>query len=177
MFRSFWFSILSAILILAAGTASLAEDLSKVYTNAEKGFSLRYPAKWEIKETTGEKVLEVMSPLQASAANQYRPTVTISIETLSEPMSIADYATNRFNQLHAQITDLKSLKTGRQVISHTNARWWVITCKENTFNLKGFLFIVMKGNRAFTISALSTVEQYTVYKDVLADIGASLTIY
>lgn len=177
MFRSFWFFIVSAFLIFVAGTTASTEDLSTVYTNAEKGFSVRLPSNWEIKEGKGGVDLTAVSPPNEASGNQYRPYVTISIENLPQMIPLIDYATNRLNKYRAQMTDLTFLKTGRQVISHTNARWWIITYSEKTVNLKGFIFIAMKGNRAFTIFAVSTLEQYPRYKDVLSDIGGSLTIF
>ena len=120
--------------------------------------------------------VSVTSPVRENATGQFRPNVHISMELLQQAKTMDEYTRMVFAQLQPRLTGLKFLKMGRQNISNTVARWWIITYREKSVNMKGVLYIVVKGNRAFTISTASSLEQYPAYKDVLGEIGGSLTI-
>jgi len=177
MIRRLQFSIFSVFFIFVAMTTALAETPSTQYKNAKNGFSFNVPAKWEIQEVNGGREVTVTSPAPEHAVNQFRPNAHISMEILEQNKTMDQYAQQVIAKLRTRMTDLQFLRTGRQTISHTPARWWIITYREKSVNVKGFLFIVLKGNKAFTTSAVAALEQYPAYKDILSTIGGSLTIY
>ncbi len=168
--------LLAVLFISAIGVTTFAADTSAVYKNVDKGFSLRLPNTWEVKEGVGGMDLIASSPMQEKSGGQFRPTVSVVCEILQQKQPINEYAQKRITKFRDSMKDLQFLRTGHQIISHTNARWWIISYSEKTVAFKGFLFIVIKGNKAFTITCIAALNQYPAYKDTLGDIASSLVV-
>ena len=176
MIKRIWLILLVVIVISAEGVTAFAGNTSGIYKNIEKGFSMRFPSTWDIKEGVGGMDVVASPTSQETSISQFRPTVTVITELLPKSEPIEDYAQKRLASDRAQKTDLKFIRTGRQVISHTNARWWIISYREKTVTVKGFLFIVIKGNKAITITCVAALEDFPAYKDTLGDIASSLAV-
>jgi hypothetical protein len=176
MIRFIRFSLLSSICLAFILSPVFAASPFAVYKNTAKGFALRYPGNWKITETNGGMEVSAASPPLGNAAGPFQLHARVVMEILPQEKTVDDYAQTYFEKNRPLIAHMKILKLGRQTISHTSARWWIITYRENMVDMKGFLFIVLKGKKAFSITAVGPLAQYHKYKDILADIGGSLTI-
>lgn len=177
MFSRIWHSLFATIVIfvVAVNVFASSNELS-IYKSKEKGFSISFPSTWETREASGGMEVTAVSPPQDKSADPLRPKVTLGVEVLPQKTTLDDYARLRLEKTRGLVTDFQIHKTGRQTISHTQARWWVISYRVDTATVKGFMHIVIKDNRAFTITCVAPLDKYATYKDKFADIAASLMI-
>jgi hypothetical protein len=171
-----WFYIFVASVILAGGVTVFAANESIEYKNKKQGYSLRVPAAWEIKESDGGLEVTVTGPLQGKAKDQFRPNVKVSVENVPHDMTLDKYVHGPIEKARTQMKSFKVHRIGRQVVSHTTARWWSISYAADTVNIKGILLIVVKNDKAFTITYVSAREQYSSYSDQFQNIVGSLMI-
>ncbi len=166
--------LLASALCTVVAVATVVAAVQQVpYKNDTKGYALLVPDNWEIKESDAGSVVTFTAPVKTG----YRPNEQVRMEVLAQEKNVGEYAQTVHPKLRAELTDLKILKSGRQTISHTGARWWIITFRQNEAQLKGILFIVVKDKKAFTIIGAAPIEQFPQYRDALGNIGGSLTIF
>ena len=171
-----WLQVFATSALLFGGVSVFALHESIEYKNKSQGFSIRVPSTWEIKESSGGMEVIAASPLQGESKDQFRPNITVSVENVPHDMTLNKYIPGRIEQTRQLMKDFKVHRTGRQVISHTMARWWGISSRANTVNIKGSLIIVVKNSKAFTITCVSALEQYSSYRDKFQDIVGSFLI-
>ncbi|HYA85805.1 MAG TPA: hypothetical protein VEI57_01915 [Nitrospirota bacterium] len=176
MSNRIWLSLLAVIFISFGGVTAFAGTPVGVYRNVNKGFSMSFPRTWEIKEGVAGMDVIASPPPEEKSANQFRPTVTVITEILPKIEPINEYAQKRLANDRVLMTDLKFIRTGRQVISHTIARWWIISYRDKTVTVKGFIFIVIKGNKAITITCVASLDDFPAYKNTLGNIASSLAV-
>jgi hypothetical protein len=169
--------LLQLLLISALGTLSMLTitfaAVKQVPYNNDRGFSLIIPENWEVNESDAGAVVTFTAPAETG----YRPNEQLRLENLTREQNIGEYAQAVHAQLRTDLKELKFLRSGRQTISHTGAKWWVITFREKDVQLKGILFVVIKDKKAFTILGAAPIELYPRYRDTIANIGGSLIIY
>ncbi len=166
--------VIAALCAVAAIATAFAASQLIPYKNDAKGFALLVPDNWEVRESDKGADVTFLAPVEGKA---YRPNEQVRLEQLAETKNIGEYAQAVHAKLRTELTDLKIEKAGRQTISHTAAKWWTITFRENNVQLKGILFIVMKDKKAFTIIGSAPVDRFPQYREALGSIGGSLTIY
>ncbi len=175
MVKIFRRTLLPVLLILSAAIVAVAAAPTTEYKNEGKGFTVRFPATWETRDT--DDGVTASAPVMKNQTGAYRANAHVSVEILAQEKTAADYSQTAFQRLQARLAEFRSHRTGRQTINHLPGRWWIVTYRENTTQVKGMLFIVVKGKKAFILLTGAPLEQYTEYKDILGDIGASLNIY
>ncbi len=175
MVRRTWLLVFASV-ILVGGVTVFASDESTEYKNTNKGFSFRAPSTWEIKESPGGREVIVAGPLQKGSRDQFRPKVTVTVEDVPHDMTLDKYAPGRMEKTRNQMEDFKVHRIGRQVVSHAAARWWSISGRAGTVPINGFLLIVVKNDKAFTITCVSASAQYSLYRDKFQGIVGSLVI-
>ena len=100
----------------------------------------------------------------------------MTVEDVPHDMTLDKYAPGCLEKTRNQIKDFKVHRLGRQVVSHAAAKWWNISGRADTVDIKGFLLIVVKNDKAFTITCVSTPAQYPLHQDRFSDIVGSLVI-
>jgi hypothetical protein len=176
MIRRTRLPVFAALIILIGGVTTFASRESIAYKNNKQGFSLRVPGAWEIKESPGGREVIAAGPLQGGSQDQFRPKVTVTVENVPHDMTLDKYVPGRLEKTRALMKDFKVHRRGRQVVSRAMARWWNISCREGTADIKGFLIIVVKNDKAFTIICVSDLGHYSLYRDTFQDIAGSLVI-
>lgn len=176
MVRLAWLQVFAASILLFGGETVFASHESIEYKSKNKGFSFRAPSTWEIKERAGGMEVVAAGPLQEGSGEQFRPKATVTVEDVPHDMTLDKYIPGRIEKTRQLMMDFKVHRTGRQVISHTMARWWGISGRADMVNIKGFLVVVVKNSKAFTITCVSALEQYSSYRDKFQDIVGSLLI-
>ncbi len=171
-----WLSVFGAAAILAGGLQGLAATQWNTYQNKANGFSMRFPASWEIKEGVAGTAVQAVEPAQQTKAGPVRPSISVAVETVHQSMTLDEYAPRGFKSELGPKPELKVYRVGRRTLSHTNARWWVVSYRSDSTTVKGFLLIVMKGGRAFKIIAVAPVDRYQSSKDLLDSSVASIMI-
>ncbi len=172
MIKPFWLSFFSAIALFACAGNAFASGELIAYKNKDNGFSLSFPGDWEIKEGVGSMAVTATAPLAGKSPKAFRPLVIVGVEVLAQNKTNEEYAQTYFAKNFSK-KKFQVHKTGRQAISHTRARWWIISYEQGKVQTKGFLFIVMKEKRAYSITCLSTLDQYPSDKKIFGEIVES----
>ena len=176
MIRRTWLQVFAASILLFGGVTVFASQESIEYKSKNKGFSFRAPSTWDIKERAGGMEVIAAAPLQGESKDQFRPKVTVTVEVVPHDMTLDQCIPGRMEKTRNQIKDFKVHRLGRQVVSHAAAKWWNISGRAGTVDIKGVLLIVVKNDKAFTITYVSAPAQYSLYLDTFQDIVGSLMI-
>lgn len=176
MIKRIWLHLFVASFILVGGVTVFASNESIEYKSKNRGFSFRVPNTWEIKEGPGGMEVIAVGPLQGGPKDQFRPTVTVTVENVPHDMTLDKYSPGRLEKTRTLLKEFKVHHIGRQVVSHATARWWSISSRAGAADIKGFLLIVVKNDKAFTITCFSALAQYSFYRDKFQNIVGSLMI-
>jgi len=170
------FCVFAVLAILGGGLEGYAANELSEYKNKENGFSIQFPSSWKIKEGAGGAAVQALGPKQGKAADAFLPYISVSVEAVPQTMTLDEYASRGIEKARSVMPDFKVHRLGRQTISHTRAKWWIITSRAGTENVKGLLFMVVKGNRAYRIICASALAQYSSYKDLFVKSVGTLVI-
>ncbi len=170
-----WKHVFAVIAVIVGGLHAYAANEPGVYASKEHGFSIRFPSSWEIREGADGATVKALSPPQGKSPGQFRPYIRVDVETIPPTMSLDDYVQRGFNNARSAMgAEFKAHRSGRQMISHTRARWWIISYRADSVTVKGFLFLVVNGGRAYRIMSFAPLDQYATFKDVFGKSVSSI---
>ncbi len=163
----------AAIAILACAAGGRAEEKTVVYKNKENGFAMRFPATWEIKEGVDGTAVQARGPAQGKGKDQFRPLVSVSVEAVPPQTTLSEYVSRGIDKARKSMPDFQVYHLGRQTIAHTNAKWWNISYRADRVTVKGFLTMLVKGGKAYTIVSVVPIDQYPSSRDLLGSFSES----
>jgi len=137
----------------------------------KKGFSIVFPAKWE-KENAATAVT-AMSPME-TPTDAFRENVNVVVQDMGRTFPVEQYFKANLDALPKALTAFKLHEKGDATIGGAKAKWAVLSHTSGKVALKAFFCVVIKGNRAYTISCTSTPGAFAKYKDTFDGIAKSM---
>ncbi len=153
-----------------AGTSTSVENVDmkvsgndQPYHNAQKGYTIVFPSNWEVKE--GFMGLDVfgLSALKNSE-DKFRENVNVVTEDLRTPLTLDEYYDLGVKNLSMLLTDFKEIDTGRVDVNGVPARWIVYDHRMGEVRARVLQVIMVKGDRAYIITATATPEEFDSYR-------------
>jgi hypothetical protein len=159
---------------LAAGT------YFATYENRGKGFAIRYPQQWKVREGAPSSATAVsfVSPLN-SASDSFLENANVTIVELKGDVGITLKAFDEIN-----VAELKKVVTEYQLVQKENvtlgglpAVLHVFTGRQGTIKLKfRQVYAMATTNKAYTINFVAEESQYADYEEIAKEIAKSFTI-
>lgn len=124
-----------------------------IYTSAEHGFSISYPAGWmEAMEATTGRPGEVV----ALASAEGIPSVTVSLQPVEEGTTLAEFGPQLSQSLGQHWGDYELVSEGEIILDDGNPAYEIVfSGKMEGYSLKGKYVVVIRGANAFFITGLS----------------------
>jgi len=154
-----------------AGCSSQPPEPGRYYKKAD-GFSIRFPAEWEQKENVMGSVVIALSPAEG-AADTFRENVNVTVESLPSPMTLDEY----FNLSMANLKNLLSAGQEPEVSDTTlggeKAKRVVYQTTMGQIDVKGMLYVAVKGNRGYALTCSATPDSFDAYKARFEEIAGT----
>ncbi|MEQ8540132.1 MAG: protein kinase [Coleofasciculus sp. D1-CHI-01] len=141
--------------------AQVADTL--VYENEGLGIQMNYPKTWEQKGT-GDPFSGTVALFVPKGNNStgFKPELTISVEPLTESMSLADYTTASVAEIIEFLPEAKIFSSESARLAGDKAHRVIYTGKdeENNVRLKSMQVWVLKKNQAYIVTYTAAEDEY-----------------
>ena len=165
------FVIAAAVSVLAAGTLE-AEIVQKCVNQAD-GFSIEFPAGWELKENPAEGVsLVAFRPKEKPGESVYERLEIVSLRCAGEDGE--DFLDKRIADLSDNLTAF-ALVDRRKEDPIANSLTYTFTDTFFTLTVlaKAKQWIFRRGDRIYLVTARATVDSFPKYEEAFGRIAGS----
>ncbi len=147
------------------------------YENARVGVKVDYPRNWTIEEdiAPGLATVAFLSPREG-ISDTFLENVSITVETLPQPVTLGEYTETAINTLRQDITNFTIIESVSTTLGDNPAYELISTGEVEGVGMKWMQIWTIKGNKAyvFTYSALSYT--YSRFQQVVEDMADSFEI-
>jgi len=163
----------------AAGTWEI-QDFALVpegarYYNEVAGFSIVFPADWEIEEHPGSawKVVTASSPAEGPD-DPFLENLFVAVDELPPGSDLEDYFQANLGGMNELLDDFRLHETGEAIIDGEAAKWAVVSHSyPGLKKLKGLAYVLVKGHRGYGIFAGAALEKFPTYRSTFEAIAQS----
>ncbi len=145
------------------------------YTNAAFGIAIKYPSTWTKNEQFTGAVVAFASP-SGSSSGASGGIVTVVVEELSEPTTLAEYTDAAFEVINQTVTDFNLSETAATTLDNNPAHKIVYTAKQNQINLQYMQVWTIKDNKTYILTYGATQVNYDKYQAIVQDMVSSFKI-
>lgn len=140
------------------------------YYNEAKGFSIKFPDEWEIKEGDGIEapLVEAVSPWE-DEDDPFSEFISVDVEEFSENVDLERY-TDRLRSDHAEeFPFYEEIEEGETTIDGVAAKSIVfdIGMEEGTNRVLGF--VLAREKRGYLISCVAEDSKFSDYKEIFEE--------
>ena len=173
MFRKqFAVLAISALMVFGLALNGCSRREAGRYYSKDKGFSIRFPDKWETKEGfMGTTILAVSA--QEGPADTFRENVNVYVEELPRVYSLEEYWQLSLTNLRKLMTDFKEYDSGKATIGGEEATWLIYSFRMGTVKTKVIVYALVKGRRGYVITCSAGPDKFDEYKTTLEEIAES----
>ena len=139
-------------------------SLSEKYTDSHYKITLNYPPDWdkqEIHNIITKQVVQFISPENQSAS--FREKLSIAVEDLSTPQSMAEYTNSSRQEILRQNNNAKILMEGETTLSNNNAYRVIYTTDDGKNNLKNLTVWTLNNFKVYSITYTAKADEYDKY--------------
>lgn len=163
----------------AAAPTFAAGTYFATYENRAKGFAVKYPEQWKVRETPASPtVVSFVSPL-TSASDNFLDNANVTIVEFAGGVGLTLKAFDELN-----IAELKKVVTEYQLVQKENvtlgglpAVMHVFTGRQGKIQLKYLQFYTMVNtSKAYMFNFIAEESQYAGYEAMAKEMAKSLTI-
>lgn len=145
------------------------------YTSAAFGIVIRYPSTWTKNEQFTGAVVAFASP-SGSSSGASGGIVSVVVEELLEPMTLAEYNDAAIAALNQSIIDFNLSETTAATLDNNPAHKIVYTAKQNQLNLRYMQVWTIKDNKTYILTYGATPINYDKYQAIVQDMFSSFEI-
>ena len=158
-------ALLGVILILIAGWFYGKEDRFNSYHNAQYGFSIGYPASWEVQENINKVAVVFVSP-PLNALDTFRENISIYIDDMSDnPTDMESYTARQIQAFQRMFEGHMVLLKSRQIPISGEVGYQIIFLgKGDGGDVKFMRAWVIKGLKAYHITYGAPTTHYGRYE-------------
>ncbi len=155
------------LLLLLVIIASLsASAIAKEGTYEGTGYSINYPAGWEVKQGTGGIDSYALSPLEG-ANDKFQENINILLETLPQGMSVQEYITGAIEAAKQGMKGLNVISRKKITVDGQPGELMVYEHTYNGIKLNAGQAIVIKNGNVYIITLSALNETYGTYAPYL----------
>lgn len=162
----------------AAGTWEI-QDFALVpegarYYNEEAGFSIVFPADWEIEEHPGSawKVVTASSPAE-TPDDPFRANLLVAVDELALGRDLEDYFIANVGGMEVLLDDFRLHESGEATIDGEDAKWVIVSWSEPGLKLKGLGYLLVKGRRGYGLFSGAEFDKFPEYRGTFEQIAES----
>ena len=161
------------IKFILKGTTTFKQDtpnkLSRYYSK-DKGFSIKFPNKWEKKEGFERAVVIALSPREGPS-DEFRENVGVDmVYILDLEKSMQIYSTANMNKA---IPNYQEHGRGQIVIDGQDAKWLIYSCEIKTRETVQLIYMLAKNRYMCVITCVAAPSQFLRYKNQFEEIAQS----
>ncbi len=147
-----------------------------IYQNPTDGIKMKYPKTWRKQEigTFGD-VAKFLSPLK-SGSNTFQAQVTIEMENLKQPISLAEYTNSKVNEITQYLTNARIHDSRSTTLANQPAHEVVYSGKQEQYSVKRRAVWLLKNNKAYIITYTADESQYDDFLKTAQEMINSLEI-
>ncbi len=151
------------------------------YSNAEWGFSIKFPETWMVVEAEEEEVEEGAGVMGIAPPenidDEYSEVVFVMVfDDVPEELSLEMFFQVNMQGFKAGTPSFKQLEDGEATLNGREARWAVFSSKVQRLNMKTLAYFLLSGERAYMILCMDESTQFVGHRGELEDIVESLRI-
>jgi hypothetical protein len=154
-----------------AQPAGTEKPAAKTFQSAEKGFSITFPADWEIKPNP-PTIVSASRP--AAPGDTFRENVNVCVEALPRPLTPDEYVDAAIALLKKTFPGTAEVERGKVALGGADARYIVYTFKIGALQLKNLAYSVPRGLTCFVITCTATPDTFDKYRPAFEEIANSL---
>ena len=162
-FRLIALSVLFVLTVTGCGKKT-DHELGRYY-NKQKGFSIKLPSGWELKQEYLKTTVAAFSP-KDNAEDKFRENVNVLVEDLSSVLSVREYYEMNLTKMHQHIKDFQEINSGQTTINNEPAMWLIYAHKMGPTEVKAKVYYLVKGQRAYSITGAAVPELFDKYKPI-----------
>lgn len=168
--KQFPYVILS-IVILSLLSCSKKEP--RRYYYKDKGFSIKMPDTWEIKENYQGATIMGLIPF-SEVHKQFRANCSVGIETLPDTMNLNNYFQTTLNELKKVFPDYKEEQKSDIKVNEYNGKIIIYTHKLTNYEIKIIQYFFINKTNVFCITGITQPYEFNYYKPIFDEIVQSL---
>jgi hypothetical protein len=162
-----------ALMVMFGIISQASAQVTKKYTNKVKGFSINFPAKWEIKEKVSGVDVIALSPLENSA-DRFRENINVIAVKVPTNVTLKVF-------YDANVKDMKKNLKKFTVISETNtkingngAKKLVYSHKMYNHIMKASAYVIANNGKAFFITCTAAPATFAKWDAAFDKIAKSM---
>lgn len=149
-----------------------------IYENSVDGIEMKYPKNWilqDIKDTFTGEVANFLSPPK-SGSNTFQAELNVEIQTLKQPISLAEYTNSKVNEITQFLTNAKIHESHSNTLANYPGHAVVYTGKQEQYSVKRMAVWTLKNNKAYIITYTAEESQYDEFLNTAQAMINSLKI-
>ncbi len=168
-----------AVAVFFLSVTTLEAEIVQKCVNGADGFSIEFPAGWELREKPGEGVaLIAVRPEEKAGESIYE---RMEVRVFHQPGKDLDAFLQRYiADLQDNLPAFTLVSRGSEELSGLQSRFLIYTFADTFFTLKVLAkakqWIVRGDGRTYLITGLATVESFPRYEEAFGEIAAGFRL-
>jgi len=149
---------------------------SKLYSNPEKKFEIKFPNKWETKENYFGSIVSSLSAAQ-SVTDTFRENVNVVNEELpNESLSLAVYTDASLKNIENLVNNFSLISKEETTVGNRKAMVITYTGKQGTYDLKFRQTLIVNKKMAYVISYVGAIKDFDTFLPEAQNIADSFKV-
>lgn len=144
------------------------------FADNKRGFRLEHPSDWEVHPGLAGLLVAIVAP--SKAGEDFSPSVNVVRKTGMRSRDLDELAQNAIREVGRVLTDLLVIDVDVAVVSGLSARRSVFSYRQGIFGLTAEQWLMVEGDRHWTISATASSDRYDSIADEFSTIIGSFEI-
>lgn len=147
-----------------------------VYTNIEKGYSIKFPLWWSVEELNQGDQIKASRNAETSK-DLFQEKVSLSIVKSGQPIPLDSFFKENIKGLK-ELFKFQEIKKGEIALNETQAKWILYSFQPDSLksNVQILQYFLVKNQQTCILTFISTPIQFNQYKNQFQEIAQSLSL-
>lgn len=157
--------IFIVLMLTIAGCSRLDSDR---FYSEEYGFSIKFPAEWNIQKGYMDSVVRAENT-EYSHGKIFQETINIVADSLPPDMGIDDYHTSAKDLLKKTLPELIEVNSGTDIVDNREVFWFAYSYPLKPVMLKVLVYSINRNGKIFLITCMSEEDRFEEMKPVFTE--------
>ena len=168
--------LINLFVVLAFANQAIPEEIEwQTYQNQDYGFSISFPANWEVKERYRNTVVVALSPARGRR-DTFRENVNLNVQTLPRGLTLEDYYKKSIQDMEEYLFNFEELSSGNFKINDLNSKYLIYTHKVGNVRVKVLEVLIVKGSFGFKMTCTAIPHAFERYRGTFKEILSSFVL-
>lgn len=167
--------LLSVIVLLGIAVLPAGAEGMKRYDLRSDGFSISFPADWEIQKGFSGTAIMGISPLEGPN-DDFRENLSVMVSNIPEGNNLETFTKLNLDAMKSVLSKYKEHKVENTTVSGLKAKKIIYDFEMEGQNIRTLLYIIIKGKKGYFVTSGSSLKRFKEHQPLLEKLSNTIKI-